>query len=189
MELVQRCQRGDTAAFASLVTRYRGRIYAMTYNLTGNEADAWDLSQEAFVKAWKALSRFEGRSSFFTWLYRITHNVVYDFMRKKRITATADGEEFDDSEAIMPIAAGAATVPAGSVRPDEGLANQELGLRIREALDRLSPEHRAIVLAKEVDGLSYQEIAEAQNITLGTVMSRLFYARQKLQTMLKDLAP
>ena len=81
--LVVRCQAGDTGAFDELVTRYRGRVYAMIYNMVKSEADAWDLSQEAFIKAWKALPKFEARSSFYTWLYRIAHNVTYDWMRKR----------------------------------------------------------------------------------------------------------
>jgi RNA polymerase sigma-70 factor, ECF subfamily len=187
MLLVERCQRGDSTAYEILVNRYRGRIYAMTFNLTGNESDAWDLAQEVFIKAWRALPKFEARAAFFTWLYRITHNVTYDFLRKKRITA--GGEEFDDSEATINAAPGASTVPAGELRPDQGMEQKELGERIREALAKLSPEHRAAIVAKEVDGLSYQEIAESQNITMGTVMSRLYYARQKLQNLLQDLAP
>ncbi len=187
MLLVQRCQAGDTSAYEGLVNRHRGRVYAMTYNLTGNESDAWDLSQEVFIKAWRALPKFEGKSSFFTWLYRITHNVVYDFMRKKRITAT--GVEFDDSESLVAVAAGATTLPSTQTAPDTRLENKELGDRLKAALAKLSPEHQSAILAKEIDGLSYQEIADAQGITLGTVMSRLFYARQKLQSLLADLAP
>jgi RNA polymerase sigma-70 factor (ECF subfamily) len=184
--LVLRCQHGDTAAFEPLVNRYRGKIYAMIVNMIGNDADAWDLSQEVFLKAWRALPKFEARCAFYTWIYRITHNVVYDWMRKRKIEAS---QEFDDSEAPLNPAAGAATVPQGQQRPDEGMANRELGQAIREALTKLSPEHRSIILLKEVDGLSYQEIAETQEITIGTVMSRLFYARKKLQGLLQDYAP
>jgi RNA polymerase sigma-70 factor, ECF subfamily len=162
MPLVERCQRGDAAAYEVLVNRYRGRIYAMTFNLTGNESDAWDLAQEVFIKAWRALPKFEARSAFFTWLYRITHNVTYDFLRKKRITPS--GEEYDDSERRIQAAPGASTVPVGELQPDQGLEQKELGQRIRSALEKLSPEHRAVILAKEIDGLSYQEIAEAQSL-------------------------
>lgn len=182
-ELVIRCQAGVSAAFETLVGRYRGRVYAMILNMTGNDADAWDLSQEVFVKAWKALPRFEARSAFFTWLYRITHNVTYDWLRKRKISP---GMEFDDALGQTP-AAGAVTVPRGEVQPDARLRNKETGVRIAEALEELSPEHRAVVLLKEVEGLSYQEIADTVGCTLGTVMSRLFYARKRLQVLLQDV--
>lgn len=182
-ELVIRCQAGRHDAFESLMVRYRGRIYAMIVNMTGNDADAWDLSQEVFLKAWKALPRFEARSQFYTWLYRIAHNVTYDWLRKRKI---APGTEFDDALGQTP-AAGAVTVPQAAVSPDSRLGNKEIGTRIAEALKELSPEHRAVMLLKEVDGLSYQEIADTVNCTLGTVMSRLFYARKRLQTLLRDV--
>ena len=94
-ELVIRSQNGDTEAFDELVTRYRGKVYAMIVNMIHNDADAWDLAQDAFVKAWKALPRFEARSNFYTWLYRIAHNVTYDWLRKKKVRG--DGAEFDDA--------------------------------------------------------------------------------------------
>lgn len=183
-ELVKQCQSGRPEAFEVLVNRYRGRVYAMIVNLTANEADAWDLSQEVFLKAWRALPGFEARAQFFTWLYRIAHNVTYDWMRKRRI---APGTEFDDGSGSQPIAAGAVTVPHGAEAPDEALRNKELGARIREALKELSPEHRAVIRLKEIDGLSYQEIAESVGCSTGTVMSRLFYARKRLQTLLRDV--
>lgn len=182
-ELVRRCQAGRHEAFERLVVRYRGRIYAIIMNMTGNDADAWDLSQDVFLKAWKALPRFEARSQFYTWLYRIAHNVTYDWLRKRKI---GPGTEFDDALGQTP-AAGAVTVPQGSLSPDERLRNKEVGARIEEALKELSPEHRAVVLLKEVDGLSYQEIADTVGCSPGTVMSRLFYARKRLQTLLRDV--
>ena len=182
-ELVLRCQAGRHDAYESLVVRYRGRIYAIIVNMTGNDADAWDLSQDVFLKAWKALPRFEARSQFYTWLYRIAHNVTYDWLRKRKI---GPGTEFDDALGQTP-AAGAVTVPQGIVAPDAKLGNKEVGARIAEALKELSPEHRAVMLLKEVDGLSYQEIADTVGCTLGTVMSRLFYARKRLQTLLRDV--
>ena len=182
-ELVTRCQAGDTGAFDELVTRHRGRVYAMIYNMVKSEADAWDLSQEAFIKAWKALPRFEARSSFYTWLYRIVHNVTYDWLRKRRVQAEG---EFDDSlqHSADPRAK---TVPFKEARPDEKLEHREIQARIEEAIGGLSPAHRAVILLKEVDGRQYNEIAEIVGVSIGTVMSRLFYARKKLQTLLKDV--
>lgn len=182
-ELVRLCQEGHAGSYETLVVRYRGRVYAMILNMTGNDADAWDLSQDVFLKAWKALPRFEARSQFFTWLYRIAHNVTYDWLRKRKISP---GTEFDDALGQTP-AAGAVTVPQASQEPDTRLRNKEVGARIADALKELSPEHRAVMLLKEVDGLSYQEIADTVGCTLGTVMSRLFYARKRLQTLLRDV--
>lgn len=184
--LVARCQAGEHDAFEPLVTRYRGKIYAMIMNMTGNDPDAWDLTQEVFIKAWRALPRFESRSSFYTWIYRITHNVTYDWMRKKKIKP---GMEFDDTTSPADIAAGAVTVPHADASPDEVAQSHELGQTIQAALKMLSPEHRSVILLKEIDGLSYQEIADSLSLTIGTVMSRLFYARKKLQILLQDIAP
>jgi RNA polymerase sigma-70 factor (ECF subfamily) len=182
-DLVKRCQAGDTRAFDALVTRYRGKVYAMTYHMIQNETEAWDLSQEAFIKAWRALPQFKLDSSFYTWLYRIAHNVTYDYLRKKKIQG--DGE-FDDSRTEHQVAAGAETVPHGEPAPDVAMKRAELGVRIRDAIAQLSPDHRQVVLLREVDGLAYEEIAEVIPCSLGTVMSRLFYARKKLQELLKD---
>ena len=182
-DLVKRCQAGDTRAFDALVTRYRGKVYAMTYHMIQNETEAWDLSQEAFIKAWRALPRFKLDSSFYTWLYRIAHNVTYDYLRKKKIQG--DGE-FDDSRTEHQAAAGAETVPHAEAAPDVALNRAELGARIRDAIAQLSPDHRQVVLLREVDGMAYEEIAATIPCSLGTVMSRLFYARKKLQELLKD---
>ena len=134
-ELVTRCQNGSTEAFETLVTRYRGRIYAMTLNMTGNDADAWDLSQEVFIKAWRSLPKFEARSQFFTWIYRITHNVVIDWVRKRKIQG---GTEFNDELGTVP-AAGAVTTPHGTLEPDRAMA-QRLHAVIKTSAPVLSPK-------------------------------------------------
>lgn len=184
--LVQQARHGSSAAFEQLVIRYRARIYTMIHHMTGNEADTWDLSQEVFIKAWRALPGFEERSQFSTWLHRIAHNATCDWLRRKRVRGGHASSEFNDATASTP-EAGAVTVPHGVQNPDQALENKELGLRIRDALAELSPEHRAVILMKEIDGLSYQEIADAAGCSLGTVMSRLFYARKRLQALLADL--
>lgn len=183
LELVKRCQAGDTRAFDALVTKYRGRVYAMTCHLVQNEAEAWDLAQEAFIKAWRGIGSFKLDSSFYTWIYRIAHNVSYDWLRKKKVEGDA---EFDDSRTDHRIAPGAEAVPHGAQRPDQALGNAELKDRIHQAIAQLSPDHRQAILLKEVEGLRYHEIAEVMQCSLGTVMSRLFYARKKLQELLKD---
>lgn len=184
IDLVKRSQAGDTRAFDILVTRYRGRIYAMTYHLIQNETEAWDLAQEAFIKAWRALPNFKLDAGFYTWLYRIAHNVSYDWLRKKKIQG--DGE-FDDEHTSHRAAAGAETAPKGDPAPDMAMRNAEVGQRIQAAIAKLSPEHRQVIVLREVEGLAYEEIAEIIPCSLGTVMSRLFYARKKLQEQLKDV--
>ena len=175
--LVKKAQQGDARAFDELVTKHRQKVFGMCYHIVQNEQDAWDLAQVAFIKAWRSLPSFKGDSAFYTWLYRITHNCTYDWLRKKRIQS--DGE-FND-EVLRPIAAGAEAVPHGDLRPDEALTNAELGVRINKAIATLKPEHKTVILLREVEGLSYEEIAEVTESQIGTVMSRLFYARKKLQ--------
>jgi RNA polymerase sigma-70 factor (ECF subfamily) len=183
IQLVERSQRGDLEAFELLVTRHRSRVYGQILSMVRHEADAWDLSQDAFLKAWKALPKFEGQAAFSTWMYRITHNTVLDWLRARKIQGHSEFNEAVESH----VAAGATTTPHGEGRPDDRLAQSELGRRIHQALDQLSPEHRAVILLREVDGHSYEEIAELVDCSLGTVMSRLFYARKKLQSLLADV--
>lgn len=183
-ELIERVQKGETRAFEGLVTRHRGKVYAMIRNMIKNDADAWDLSQEVFLKVWRALPKFEARAKFSTWLFRITHNVVYDWLRKRKIDSA--GELDDGILKDSDIAAGSRTSPAPAERPDEALANTELGNRINAALATLSAEHRETILLREVQGFDYKEIAKVMECSLGTVMSRLYYARKKLQTLLED---
>ncbi|MEO5916144.1 MAG: sigma-70 family RNA polymerase sigma factor [Luteolibacter sp.] len=182
--LVALAQKGDMSAYDALVTRHRGRIFAMIRNMIHQEADAWDLSQEVFIKAWNALPRFEAKARFSTWLYRIAHNAVYDWTRKRKIESA--GELNDEIFERERIDSGSFTTPSGGESPDQSMSHGELRMKIQIALGKLSAEHREVVILKDVQGLSYKEIAEAMSSTLGTVMSRLFYARQKLQALLKD---
>lgn len=182
--LVALAQKGDMEAYDQLVIRHRGKIYAMIRNMVKNDADAWDLSQDAFVKAWQALPRFEARSRFSTWLFRISHNVVYDWVRKRKIESAGElNDEIFNRDTIAP---SAKTAPSFTEAPDDALSNTELREKIEDALSKISPEHREVVMLKDVQGLAYKEIADVMDCSLGTVMSRLFYARQKLQTLLKD---
>ncbi len=182
--LVARCQRGDTQAFNELVTKHRQKVYAMIYNMVRNEQDAWDLAQDGFLKAWKSIARFRGQSSFYTWLYRIMMNVTIDWVRKKRIESQA---EFDETLGLRGVEAGAVTAPKQDALPLKKMEQVEIRARIDAAVEKLTPEHRAVILMREMDGLEYQEIADAMECSIGTVMSRLFYARKKLQVLLKDV--
>lgn len=184
LELVGRCQRGETEAFNELITRYRQRCYAMIYQMVRNEEDAWDLAQDGFVRAWKNVKNFRGQSSFYTWLYRILTNVTLDWLRKKHIRGDA---EFDDTIGLRSIEPGAPTAPRPAAAPADNLAQGEVRARINAAIEKLTPEHRAVIVMREFDGMDYKEIADAMECSIGTVMSRLFYARKKLQTLLHDV--
>lgn len=182
-DLVRRAQAGEYAAFDALVTKHRGKVYAMIMNMVKNDADAWDLAQDSFIKAWRALPKFENRSKFSTWLFRISHNVVYDWMRKKKIRS--EGELDDELLDTNRIDMTAATAPKHSPRPDEEMEGNELRREIEDALNKLSPQHKETIVLREVQGMDYKEIADVMDCSLGTVMSRIFYARKKLQTLLK----
>lgn len=184
-DLVKKCQAGETEAFDQLVTRYRTRIFAMVYNMVHNEQDAWDLAQESFVKAWKSIGRFRGQSSFYTWIYRIVMNVTIDWLRKKQVKGA--GAEFNDAIQLREIDPAAKTTPKENPLPYQQMEQSEIRARIDQAIAQLTPEHRAVILMKETEGMQYHEIAEALGCSIGTVMSRLFYARKRLQGMLRDV--
>jgi RNA polymerase sigma-70 factor (ECF subfamily) len=182
--LVRRCQKGDARAFEQLVIKYRGKVFSMIYGMVQNEQDAWDLAQEGFIKAWRSIHRFKGQASFYTWLYRIVTNVAIDSLRRKGFKKAA---EFDDQIAATEVAPGCKTLPTPDPLPHHRLEREEIRQRIERAINKLSPEHRAVIMMKEIEELQYNEISEALGCSIGTVMSRLFYARKKLQTLLKDV--
>ena len=184
LDLVKRCQAGDTEAFDELVTRYRTRIFGMIYNMVHSEQDAWDLAQDSFVKAWKSIKRFRGHSSFYTWIYRIVMNVTIDWLRKKQVKG---GGEFDDAIQLKEVDPASKTVPKGNALPYETMERSEIRAQIDNAIAQLSPEHSAVILMKEIEEMQYHEIAETLGCSIGTVMSRLFYARKKLQNLLRDV--
>src|SRR6266705_1672625 len=157
VELVRQCQAGRSEAFDELVIRYRTRVFAMIYNMVHNEQDAWDLAQESFVKAWKSIKRFRRHSSFYTWIYRIVMNVTIDWLRKKQIKGA--GTEFDDAVQMKQIDPASRTVPKADPLPFETMERDEVRVRIDKAIAQLSPEHRAVILMKEIDDMQYHEIA------------------------------
>src|SRR5467141_3510331 len=184
LDLVKRSQAGETEAFDQLVTRYRTRVFAMIYNMVHNEQDAWDLAQESFLKAWKSIGRFRGQSSFYTWIYRIVMNVTIDWLRKKHVKG--GDAEFNDAIQLKEIDPASRTAPKAEALPHEQMEQSEIRARIDAAIAQLSPEHRAVILMKEIEEMQYHEIAETLGCSIGTVMSRLFYSRKKLQNLLKD---
>jgi RNA polymerase sigma-70 factor, ECF subfamily len=185
LDLVRQAQAGDTEAFDQLVSRFRTRVFGMIYNMVHNEQDAWDLAQDSFLKAWKSIARFRGQSSFYTWMYRIVMNVTIDALRKKQVKGS--GAEFNDEVQLKEIEPASRTVPHGDALPHERMEHKEIRGRIDAAIAQLSPEHRAVILMKEIEDMQYHEIAESLGCSIGTVMSRLFYARKKLQNLLRDV--
>jgi RNA polymerase sigma-70 factor (ECF subfamily) len=180
--LVRAARRGDMAAFEELVARHRDRIYARAYSMMRNEEEAVDLSQEAWVKGWQRLRQFEGQSSFGTWMTRIVINLCLDQLRKQKRQRTesieAMSEESGGVERQMPVV---------TVNPTAGLERGELRQRIDRAMDQLSYEHRTVLVLHEFEEMEYKEIAKTMGCSIGTVMSRLFYARRKLAVLLADL--
>ncbi|MBI5819087.1 MAG: sigma-70 family RNA polymerase sigma factor [Verrucomicrobia bacterium] len=182
-ELVLRSQRGDMAAFEELVNRYREKVYGLAYGMAHNEPDAQDIRQETFVRAWQSIDRFRGQSAFYTWLYRITTNLAIDMMRKKSRGVTVP---IETPEGARPIEAQMVDAPKGRLPSDEA-QRSDLRLAIDRAMAALSPEHRAVVLLKDFEGMEYRDIAKVVGCSMGTVMSRLFYARRHLQQLLRDV--
>src|SRR3954470_18199914 len=148
LQLVAKCQDGDSAAFNELVTRYRQRAFAMIYHMVRNEQDAWDLTQDGFLKAWKSIGRFRGQSSFFTWLYRILTNITIDWLRRKQIEG---GTELDDAVALSAVEPAATTAPRQELAPIARLSDKEIRARIDEAVSRLTAEHRTVIVLREIE--------------------------------------
>jgi len=181
--LVERAQDGDRRAFRELVERHERKAFAVAIGLVRHEQDAREIVQEAFIRVHRNLGKFEGSSSFFTWLYRIVKNLAIDYMRKP---ARRESEPLDDPNLVD----GGAHLPFISridgADPNDVVKRREIAARIQEALDALPPYHRAVIIMREVEGMSYQQMAEAMDVSKGTIMSRLFHARQKLQKALVD---
>ena len=185
INLVKRTRNGDRDAFRILVERYQRRVFGLCVGMVRNPDDAMDLVQETFVKVFKNLDSFEGQSSFYTWTYRIATNVCIDFLRKNNRYRTVDyddaiehDDDIEDLGAVLPSKLG--------VNPASVYARKELLEQIEAALQQLSPAHRQAILLREVEGLSYQEMADVMQISIGTVMSRLFHARKNMQRYLAD---
>jgi len=180
--LVRDAREGDTRAFEELVARHRDKIYARAFSMLRNEQEAIDLSQEAWVKGWQRLNQFQGESSFGTWMTRIVINLCLDDLRRQKRQRTDSMEAMEEEsggvERQMPII---------EVNPTAGLERIELRQRIDRALDQLSHEHRTVLVLHEFEEMEYKQIAKTMDCSIGTVMSRLFYARRKLAALLTDL--
>lgn len=180
--IVQRVQEGNVGAFDQLVQKYREHIFSVIYNLTSNREDASDLTQETFIKAFRAIGRFKGKSAFFTWLYRIAINTTMTFLKKRGrrryINYETINEEASAAEIVEKLTA--------KQRSEKGALVQELQEKLNESLQKLSPKHRTVVILHEIEGLEHAEIAEITKTSVGTVRSRLHYAKQQLQSYLRD---
>ena len=179
---VRRVQQGDVSAFDHLILKYRERLFSIIYNLTSNREDAADLTQEAFIKAFRSINRFKGKSSFFTWLYRIAVNATLTHLKRNRLRRFFSfeniNEEVGHSEIVEAL--------AERTNANRSTLLHELQEKLNEALHKLSPKHRAVVVLFEIEGLSHQEISEVVGCSVGTVRSRLHYAKQQLQAYLQD---
>ncbi|AKT43364.1 sigma-70 family RNA polymerase sigma factor [Chondromyces crocatus] len=181
-ELIERAQRGDGAAFRQLVERHQRSAFSIAIGLVRDENDARELVQEAFLRVYRGLPSFKGGSSFFTWLYRIIMNLSIDLLRKpgRRDLELQENRTIDEDEELPLVSR------IDGADPLDVMRRQEIASRIQAALEALPPYHRGVILMREVDGMSYEEIAQAMGVSKGTIMSRLFHARQKLQRALAD---
>ena len=180
--LVRAAQRGEEQAFRSLVERYQRRVVQLALGMTKDPDEAMDIAQETFVRVHRYLPSFKGDSSFFTWTYRIAMNLCLDAQRRRGRSERVELDEGDEAE----IEAAMDPPSAALAGPQRQALNSELRGRIEEALAGLSENHRAILLLREVEGLSYEELAKVLGIRKGTVMSRLFHARLKMQNKLRE---
>jgi RNA polymerase sigma-70 factor, ECF subfamily len=182
--LIERCRAGDVAAFEPLVEKYRQRVWRLAYNVVRDREEAWDVAQEAFIRAWQALPQFRGQSAFYTWLFRIVMNVSADRVRSRAARGRAFGTERvpeEDWDRVL------VDDSQHEQRPDRAAASAEDRERIGQALGKLSEDHRRIIVLSDIEGLTYKEIAEVLEIPMGTVMSRLHNARKRLRSVLGPL--
>ncbi len=181
-ELVLKSQQGDIHAFDELVERYHGKIYGLTYNMTSNREDAEDLTQDIFVKAYQALPRFKGNSSFYTWLYRIAVNKTINYRKKRNRKRAMSLDQFDHEIKLDDVYHDLAS--KGS--PLRHLSLSELQKKLNEALQNLSEKHRTVVVLHDMQGIPHEEIAKMVGASVGTIRSRLFYARRQMQAELSE---
>lgn len=180
--LVARAQTGDTAAFDQLVVKYSPRLYGMIYHMTSNKEDANDLMQDVFAKAYRSLSRFRGKSSFYTWIYAIGTNMTLNFLKKRKRRATWSLDDIDsgiqNDDAMVDI--------AHAANPRHQSDVNELQKKLNEAMQSLSDDHRAVVTMFDIQGIPHAEISKILKVSEGTVRSRLFYAHKQLQGHLEE---
>lgn len=178
LRLIADCLEGRPAAFGELVRRYQDRLYNTVYRLLDNAEDAQDVVQDAFLSAYQSLDSFKGDAQFFTWLYRIAVNAAISLKRKQRLAISIEAGRTREG-AVEPLDT------SDFSRPGQALEKAEQGRRIQDALNRLSPEHRMVLVLKEMDGLKYEDMAKILEVPIGTIRSRLHRARLELRELLQ----
>jgi RNA polymerase sigma-70 factor (ECF subfamily) len=175
MELISRCQKGDQEALKAIFDQYHKKVYRIAYGVVREREEAFDIVQEVFIKLYRSIRNFKGKSKFYTYLYRMTMNTAIDYTRKRGRSLFSSLEEMEGFE------------PSDGVekRPDSIFLHKELEGRVKVALEKLPADQRMALIFREVEGLSYQEMAEAMGCSIGTVMSRLHYARKRVQEFLR----
>jgi RNA polymerase sigma-70 factor, ECF subfamily len=185
-QLLEAVKDGDGNAYRALVEKYQNRVFGMVYGMLRNREDARDITQDAFVKAYRNIAKFRLESSFYTWLYRIAMNLAIDFVRKKKRRGESSG--FDEAIAAKD-ADGNISQTHNRESPRKALERKQLYKRIMDALEKLPTDQKQIIVLRELEGLSYKEISDITEVPEGTVMSRLYYARKKLQQLLAEDRP
>lgn len=178
--LIAGCLQGDAAAFGTLVRRYQERLYHTVYRLVGNAEDAQDVVQEAFLHAYQSLETFKGDAQFFTWLYRIAANTAISHKRKRRLAVVRIEAGAEGDGVVEP------ADPSDLSRPGHSLEQAEEETRVRRALDRLSSEHRAVLVMKDMEGQKYEDMADVLDVPIGTIRSRLHRARLEMRELLEQ---
>ena len=180
--IVQRVQNGEVSAFNQLVQKYRQPLFSTIYNMTGNREDATDIAQEVFIKAFQSIKRFRGQASFYTWLYRIAVNSSITFIKRAKKQRFINYETIDETLVSTEIL----EYFTAKTKTEKGALLKELQEKLNEALQKLSPKHRIVVILHEVEGMSHKEIADITKTSEGTVRSRLHYAKKMLQAFLQE---
>ncbi len=176
-ELVEGFQRGETSAFGHLVLKYQDRIYNLCRHVLGDAHDADDAAQDTFTKAYQNLNKFKPEASFYTWLYRIAVNTCLDYKKRPFFESIFGSHVEGDDESVEPV--------SGEASPEKLYESKQLGQALRQSLGKLSLKLRTVIILKEIESLSYEEIADILDVSVGTVKSRIFRAREELKTLLK----
>ena len=180
--IVQRVQNGEVSAFNQLVQKYRQSLFSIIYNMTGNREDATDIAQEAFIKAFQSIKQFRGQASFYTWIYRIAVNSSITFIKRAKKQRFINYETIDETLVSSDIL----EYFTAKTKTEKGALLKELQEKLNEALQKLSPKHRIVVILHEVEGMNHKEIADITKTSEGTVRSRLHYAKKMLQAYLQE---